>query len=173
MERRYGYLCQNLFGIGAIAICFLLLLPTLRLIPAGAQTQPTADTNREEFDARIFTFFDTLRRGNSDLAFNDLLRTSPLGTPDAIAHSNAMRTRVDELQSHFGNVLAWESLDTKRVGANIVLVRYILMYDQHPVIWTFVFYRKPSITPSAIAPNPNLWVLVEFHFDTDMKSLLR
>jgi hypothetical protein len=75
------------------------------------------------------------------------------------------------LQERLGAILSFEKLDTKRIGTSITLVQYVLMYDRHPVVWTFAFYRKPSSTPSITTSSPT-WVLVELRFDTDMKSLL-
>ena len=180
MERQYGHLYTNLFGIGAVSLCFLLLLQALWFLPVGVQaqfpvgtqSQPPADTNRDDLESRVVSFFETLRRGNSHSAFSALLQGSPLDAPEASTQSIELRTRVEELPEQFGNIFHWERLETKRVGANIALIRYVLLYDNYPVIWTFMFYRKPPLTTSTTASNPNLWVLVELHFDTDMKSLL-
>ena len=169
MEHRRLY--KQIFSIGTVLLCFLLLLPALRFLPAGAQSQPATDVGRDEFDARIQFFFETLRRVGSVPAFDELLRGSPLGTSDANAPLTNLRNRVDGLQADFGDILNWEKLETKRVGTSIVLVRYVLMYDRYPVVWTFTFYRKPPTTPSVTALNQNLWLLVELHFDTDTKSL--
>ena len=163
-------LFKNLFGIGAVVLCFLLLSSSLRLLPVGAQTQST-DANREEFDTRIVAFFDTLQKGPSTSAFYELLRGSPLGAPEASTQSNTLREKIDALQPQFGSILTWERLDIKRIGTSTVLVRYVLMYDYYPVVWTFTFYRKPSSTSSMAISTANQWVLVELHFDTDMKKL--
>ena len=170
MERSHKHLYKNLFIMGTVVLCFLLLLPSLRLLPVGVQAQPT-DANRDEFDVRIQAFFESLRRGPSTPAFDELLRGGPLGTPEAVEESTKLQHSVADLQERLGAILSFEKLDTKRVGTSITLVRYVLMYDRHPVVWTFAFYRKPSSTPSITTPSPT-WVLVELHFDTDMKSLL-
>ena len=171
MERRYEHLYKNLFGMGAILCCFLLLSFVFWLLPAGAQTPLPADTNREEFESRIETFFGTLRRGSStSVALDEFLRGSPLGASDANTQSNALRDRIDDLQQ-FGNIVTWEKLEPRRIGTHIVLARYVLVYDQYPVIWTFVFYRKPPATTSSMTGSAS-WVLIELHFDTHMKNLL-
>jgi|GEM_PF-1877515 len=174
MERRYGHLYTKFFGIGAASFCFLLLLSALGLLPVGAQPQSPADVNRDElFEPRVESFFRTLRGGNSTLAFDTLLQGSPLiGTPEASAQLIALQKRVDDSQDQFGNIFHWERLEIKRVGTNIALVRYILLYDNYPVIWTFTFYRKPSLTTSTTVSSSNLWVIIELHFDTEMKNLL-
>ena len=168
MKRQYEYLHKNFFGIGAALFCFLLLLFFFRLFPAGAQT---TDPNRDELEPRIQTFFNALVKGDTVLAFDGLLRDSPLNFPDASEHVRSVRAKVEELQTDFGAILAAEKIETKRINANIALVRYVSMYEHYPVIWTFTFYRKPSqLSPSSPTSTP--WVLVELHFDMDMKSLL-
>jgi len=174
MERQYKHLHKNLFGMGAVLFCFLLLLPFLRLLPVGAQLSTVTDANVDEFEPRIRLFFESLKRGNSSSAFEQLLSGSPLGTSESITQSNAFRSRVDDLQTQFGNIFTWEKLETtKRIGSNIALVRYVLMYENYPVVWTFMFYRKPLPASGLAGPTPNPpWVLVDLYFDTDMKNLL-
>jgi len=151
--------------MGAALMCALLLLPSLRIIPSGAQAQSAADTGRvQEIDNRIETFFGALMRGSSGSAFEDLLQGSSLGAPSAAPQVVALRTKVDELKL-FGAILHWERYDTRSIGTDVSVVRYILKYDQHPVIWTFVFYRKPSGTSSITSAN-NPWVVLELRFDT-------
>ena len=167
MERQYRQLCKNLLGIGAVLLC-VALLPSFRFLPVSAQTQP-ADTNRgDELDTRIQVFFDALSRGNSTSAFNELLRSSPLlGSPDGNEALTEIQHRVEGL-SQFGNIINWEKLDTRPIGTSITLVRYVLMYDQYPVVWTFTIYRKPAAATSLANPG---WGIVELHFSTDIKNV--
>jgi len=137
----------------------------------GAQTQPPVDINREEFEPRIPFFFTTLSRVGSASAFEELLRGSPLDAPEARASLIDLRRSVDNLQTEFGDILTWERLEIKRVGAHIAVARYVLLYEHYPVVWTFTFYRRPTTTPSVVTPTPNPWVLIELHFEMDMKNL--
>ena len=109
MERQYEHLYKNLYGVGAALICFLLLVPTLRLVPVDAQLPHlSADACRDlGLDRQIEDFFGTLRRGTassipastfssaSSSALETLLRQSPLGTSsnDEVA---ALRAQVDD-----------------------------------------------------------------------------
>ena len=163
MTRQYNRLYKSFFGIGVLLMC-ILLLPSLRILPVGAQAQPVPGTGREqELESRIDAFFGTLSRGNSDSAFNELLRMSPLVSSGAVTQMNALRNRVDELK-RFGEILSWERYETKQIGIDVSVVRYVLKYESHPVNWTFVFYRKPPSASSTAGSNP--WVVIELHFDT-------
>ena len=168
MERQPKHMYKNLPVIGTVLLCILLLSPSLRLLPVGAQTQSTS-ANRDEFDAQILTFFEALKRGSST-AFDELLRGSSLGAPEGTTQLNAIRTKLDDLPPQFGNILAWEKVDVKRIGTSIALVRYVLMYERYPIVWTFSFYRRPSSTSGMTTTGT--WVLVELHFETDLKKLL-
>jgi hypothetical protein len=170
MERRYDHLYKRLYGIGAAVVFVLLLFPAFRLLPTGAQAPTTPDAGREqELSARVQTFFTALSRGNSAPAFEELLRQSPLNAAAAGTELARMRNKVEEFKTQFGDILRWDKHDVKQIGEDIIVMRYILKYDQYPVIWTFAFYRKPS-TASSLG-NSNVWTLVEVHFDTNLGSL--
>jgi len=141
-------------------LCFLLILPLLRMMPADAQTQPVAEINSErELDSRIRLFFESLSRGNTTSAFETSMRTSPLSSSINDASIAEMRSRVESMRIQFGAILNWEKLDPKRIGDDVILLRYILKYEQYPVLWTFAYYRNP---------NTNAWVLIGQNFDTDV-----
>jgi hypothetical protein len=168
--------------MGAVLLCVLLLLSALRLDPAGAQsTSISADTSRvQELDTQIEDFFKALKRGTSttatDTALRDFLRQSSLNSSSTDVA--ALQTKVDECKTKFGEILAWEKYEneSKRIGTDVMLIRYVLKYDQYPVIWTFKFYRKPSAGSSTSgfpsvttgSSGSSTWVLIALHFDTDL-----
>jgi hypothetical protein len=168
--------------MGAALFCVLLLLPTLRLVPVDAQSTSTStpvDVSRvRELDTQIEDFFNDLKRGTMTMtALNNLLRQGSLGSSNSDV--TALRTKVDECKTKFGEILAWEKYDdeSKRIGTDIMQIRYILKYDQYPVIWTFTFYRKPSVSSSPLSFTPSTavssgssstWTLISLHFDTEI-----
>lgn len=169
MKRQYDYLYKSSYVIGAALICSLLLLPTVRIIQVDAQSpMNAADASREAtLDPKIVSFFETLKRGNSLSAFDDLLYQSPLGSSSAGSQTSELQKQVDELRKDFGDILNWDKYETKRMGEDVVVIQYILKYEQCPVIWSFAFYRKPTTASSVTITNPsNPWVLVELRFDT-------
>jgi hypothetical protein len=171
MERQYNHLYKSLYGMGAALACFLLLVPTFWFIPADAQqSPPSADAAREqELDTRITAFFTTLASGNSSAACEEFLRSSPLGA--ATSEVTELRNKTEEARTQFGLILDWEKYKTtERVGEDIVVIRYILKYDQYPVIWTFIYYRKP--TGALSMPTSNPWVLIDLRFDTNILNIL-
>jgi hypothetical protein len=170
MTRKYAHLYKTLYGIVAALTFFLLLLPALRLMPIDAQLTPTADISREQgLDARIHEFLTSLRRGNHTSALDELLQPpSPYSSPNAESQVTDLRKEVEKAGKQFGAILNWERYEAKQIGSDIILVRYILKYEQHPVMWTFLFYRKPSSTLSMTSPST--WVLIQLYFDTNFSE---
>lgn len=171
MERQHGQNFKSLYVIGTAVVCLLLLLPALRLIPAGAQIQPPAEIGKEPaLDGKIEAFFGALRQGNTASAFDDLLKDSPYSLPSSGTSASELRGKVDALKGQIGDIVRWEKLDEKSVGVDIIIYRYILKYDLYPVIWTFYFYRKPT-APTALSTTTNTWGLHSVYFDPDLRNL--
>ena len=178
MERRYDHLYKSLCSIGAVVVCFLLLLPALRFIPVDAQTTPVADPASErELDMRIQTFFRALGKVNSS-ALEEFLRRSVFSTSGMDSPSvEQLRIEIDKAKTEFGEIIDFERIESKQIGTDVFVIRYILKYEQHPVMWKFTFYRKPSSTSGLTTPSipsplatPNPWVLIDLRFNIDMDS---
>lgn len=168
MARQYDLLYKNLYGIGAALVFLLLLLPTLRLMPTNAQISPTADISKElGLDAKISDFFISLKKGNRDPALEELLRQSAYSA--SYAETTNLRKEIEKAGTQFGEIQTWERYEVKQIGSDIILVRYILKYDRYPVMWTFLFYRKPSGTLGMTDPRPP-WELIELYFDTNFSE---
>ena len=175
MERRYDYLYKSLYVVGAAVVCFLLLLPNLRLIPLDAQTTSLADpTSERELDQRIQSFFVALIRDNPSQGIDELLRRSVFSSSGVDSSSvDQLRNNIDKAKTEFGEIIYYEKYGAKRVGEDVFVIRYILKYDRHPVMWKFTFYRKPSNASSLVLSTsavPNPWLLTEIRFGSDMDS---
>jgi hypothetical protein len=155
---------QYLLGGTLLLVLFLSVLPSVPLRPAGAQPV-MGDSSKElykELDDKIRIFFDQLIGGNTTNAFDNLLSQSPLGSSSAPA--TEMRTKLDETKKHVGEFHASEFYEVKPIGKDIVLIRHILKCEYYPVMWTFTFYRKPSLQGSMETP----WQLIELRFDSNL-----
>jgi hypothetical protein len=177
MKRQYDRLCKSLFGIGVVSVCFALLCLAFWFPPADAQLQPTTETSRDiaEPTARIQAFFEALVQANNPSAttsaLSTLLRSSPLlGRADSAQKLDDLQKEVDNLKTEYGTLLRAEKIEAKRIGEDIVVFRYILKHEVHPVIWTVTFYRKPTTSTSSIS-NPNPWVPVGLRYSNDLNQL--
>jgi len=169
MTRKYDHWYKSLYGIAAVLVFFLLLFPALRLTPTEAQITSTTDVSREQgLDVRIQDFFTSLKRGNLTPAFEEFLKHSSYGSSSAEPQVSDLRKEVEKAGTQFGEIQNWEKYEVKPIGSDIILVRYILKYDRHPVMWTFLFYRKPSSTLTIASPST--WELIQLYFDTNFSE---
>ena len=169
MARQYNRMYKNLYGIATAFVLLLLVLSTLWLVPTDAQLTPTLDISREQgLDARITDFFTSLKRGNLASAFDELLQQSAFASPSAEPQVSEYKKEAERAGRQFGEIQNWERFESRQIGSDIVLVRFILKYDRHPVMWTFLYYRKPSSTLSVTSPGT--WELFQLYFDTNFSE---
>jgi len=172
MKQQNNHVYKSFCGAGAALICLLLLFSVFPFLPTDAQIPPSIDAGGNvDFDTRIKAFFTTLANGSSASAFEELLRQSPLGSPDinsqAAEQRNELRSKTDDLKTQLGEIVKWEKYETKYIGEDIALIRYILKHEHYPVIWTFTFYRKP--VPASSFSSSNSWVVIGLDFDTNLR----
>ncbi len=100
-------------------------------------------------------------------SFDVLLKLSPLQNDQEKMQTMIARTK--ELRSKYGEFRKVTPLSSRRVGDNLVLLKYLYECDRYPVIWYFTYYRtfKATETPR----EDEGWVLVAVRFDTDLESL--
>ena len=144
----------------------LLLLALVAHIPLGAQSVGSSTDPGKELDERVRRFFGEVLAGNGPKAFDDLLGSST--ERESLAD---VKKKLEDIRIRFGNFRDYERLNVTPVGEDIVFVRYLLKCDQHPVVWTFTFYRRPPETGS-LSTSSNLWFIIGLRFDTNLDPLL-
>jgi len=171
MERKYDRLCKSFFGIGIAIVCVLLLLPALRVVPAGAQNPPPTGTAGDQalLERRIESFFGLLRDDDFPRAFDVLLAHSSFATTGASQPVANLQSEIRGLISEFGDILHWERIDVQPRGTNVLVIRYVLKHERFPVIFSFAFYRRPTSAHIPLSlSNPNQWGLAELQFETSL-----
>ena len=116
------------------------------------------DSEVSSLQPRIKGFFDSLAtQSNTSDAFQKLFTVSQL--QDQRIQDIVLKT--EELIK-VGTRWRSEFLDTKSVGNDVILIRYLYKNETHPVIWYFTFYRSQSGLP---------WNCIGIRFDTNFDSL--
>lgn len=131
----------------------------------SAAEAPAADPVIELLQSRAAHFLDEVAAGNVQVAYEQLLADSPL-----LKQTEAIRQVVEKIQALKNTAGAWrgyEAVGAKRIGTDVVLLRYVVKCDDFPVIWTFVFYRPPAAAP----PAESVWRVVSVRFDTQLELL--
>lgn len=153
-----------LFGGGAILALALLMSSLLPITPTAAQPT-TPDT---ALDNTVQLFFDSLSKGNTEKALTDLFRNSPMAFGNETMAETTEKT--DAVWKQFGDYRGHDWIDTKTIGNDLVLVRYLTKFESHPVVWTFTFYRTPPQGMTSDLGYP--WKVIGVRFDVNLDVLL-
>lgn len=137
--------------------------------PAPAQETPAPkDEVIDALDARVRPFFESISQGATQQAFDTLLRGSPL----LLQKTDALKSlieRTNQIPARFGRYRSFERIDAKRVGRDLVFLRYLYKCEEFPVVWYFTFYRPPP-RPEAPAEEAT-WRVIVVRFDTEVELL--
>ena len=148
--------------LGLIA---LLIFSSSHLALRGQES--SRDDSQLERHAGLF--FDGVTAGNSNDAFDQLLTGSQIATQLEVVRD--LKAKTDELEKRYGRYRGFERLETRRLGQDVVLLRYLLKCENYPVLWQFTFYRVASATDgSTLRDN---WKLISLKFDTQLEQFAR
>ncbi len=147
-----------------------MLFFAFALAAAGAaqETSPPRDTVLTSLGDRASLFFEGLSRNQTAEAFRELLAGSALADREDAVKQLVAQTA--QLAAKYGRYRGAEQIGSRRVGQDLVLLRYLGKYDQSPVVWTFAFYRPPPLAGAAPA-DPEPWRVVSVQFHTDLERL--
>jgi transcriptional regulator NrdR family protein len=124
-----------------------------------------------QLEERVAQFLEGLSRGKVVESYADLLRDSSLSKP---AQADALKTLIDrtrELEKKYGKYRGYDRVDAKRVGKDLVMLRYLYKCDEFPVVWYVAYYR--DFKRSDTIADANAWVVVSVRFDADLELLLQ
>ncbi|MBQ9370880.1 MAG: hypothetical protein IJU03_01690 [Thermoguttaceae bacterium] len=146
-----------------------------RTTETQAQTQPPQLTMPEIENMRrpIDAFFEAISDPDKDsaAAVNDLLANSALSADEQT--KTKVTEGVKQMNQHFGAYVSFEQIGVKKLGADLVVFRYVYKCQNYPVVWYFTYYfpRSKSTDPST-TPSSEQWRLIGFRYDTNLDAAL-
>ncbi|NLY00031.1 MAG: hypothetical protein GXY83_28365 [Rhodopirellula sp.] len=150
------------------ALCAILVALTCG---ATAFCQEMPDPVVDGLHARALKFLEKVSQGQVETAYQDLLRDSPLMRQ--FEQSETLKELVEKtggLLARYGECRKIERVAAKRVGENLVVLRYLFQCESFPLVWHFVFYRTPA-RDNLPAPVDLPWRLVVVRFDMELEKL--
>jgi len=150
---------------------FVLLVLTLgcdKTVLAQA-TEGEEDPVLTVLDVKIDALFQNLADDGVTVedALAEFLADSPLEKQAEAVKDLADRAKG--LDKQFGQFVAAERVAAKRVGKDLVLLKYLYKAKNYPVVWYFTYYRDFDNTdPTDEAGN---WKIIAVRFDTRLELL--
>lgn len=133
---------------------------------AGAPAQENATLN-DKLAARVSQFLEGVGRGQTQAAYDELLRGSLLITQTKAVE--ALVAKTGQIPEQYGKYRAFEPVDSKQIGNDLVLMRYLYKCENFPVVWYFTFYRTPA--PVELTAENGTWRVITVRFDTRLDQL--
>jgi hypothetical protein len=129
------------------------------------------ESNRDDtqLERQANSFFEGLMAGDQDAAFDKLLAGTQVATRTETIRD--LKDKTDELEPRYGRYRGFERLETRRLGQDVVLLRYVLKCENYPVLWQFAFYRTASTSDTTL-PRDN-WKLISLKFDTQFEPFAK
>ena len=150
-----------------ILVCLLIL--TFCYAGHPARAQEPLDPVISKLDDEVEEFLEEVAKGNEELAFEHLLLGSRLHTQtEAIKQ---MVTRAEQLERTYGQFQEVEQISSKRVGRDLVLLKYLFKCKDFPVVWYFTYYR--DFNSRSLMSDVNTWIVISVKFDTELEELAK
>lgn len=153
--------------------CRMFFVAAVVLLGLPGYARAASDDTKEKdpilstLDARVAQFLEGISLGQSQSAFTDLLSGSQL-----LKQSDALKdlvARTNDLEAKYGKYRAFEQVSAKRIGSDVVLMRYLYKCENFPVVWHLTFYRTPGVGDTG--SKTGTWRVVAVRFDTDLEQL--
>jgi hypothetical protein len=133
-----------------------------------ALAQEPADPDVKMLQQRVDSFFEGISvAGRTQSAYKEFLAGSPL--LKQTEQVDALVARTDQLDDRYGPYRGFEPIAARRVGTDLIFLRYLYKCEQFPVVFYFTFYRAPRGDPPA--ETSNNWRVIIVRFDTELELL--
>jgi hypothetical protein len=149
-------------------LVFLILLTGGGISP-GQDAPPEKDPELLALDVKVGQFLADIAIGETPNAYQDLLAGSRLLKQEKALQ--ALTEKTQQLDTKYGHYRGFEQIAAKRIGSDLVLLRYLYKCEDFPVVWYFTFYRTPKLDEAPLEKTP--WRVVTVRFDTELERLAR
>jgi len=152
-------------GVLCFLTVFAMAIGVGRPLPAQEADEDSAGVLK--LDRTVTRFLDSLHGDDQAKAFDELLKGSQLSrTSDDY---KTLLSRAKEIEKTYGKYQESERVSVKKIGKDLVLLKYLFKCEKFPVVWYFTYYRDFNHSSSA-AEDEN-WVIIAVKFDTQLDSL--
>jgi hypothetical protein len=152
---------------GLVWFSLALAFPYTVAVAQVPEESPVVSELRE----RLTNFFGSLRDHRTQEAYAVLFVDSQLAKPERQNQREQLIKKTAELESVYGRARGYELIQARKVGADLVLFKYLYKCEEYPVVWYIAFYRDVRSVETGSAYGS--WKVISVRFDTDLESLLK
>ena len=155
----------------ALTLLALLLLLAAAARTAAAQDPPAVpDASGSELDPMtdaVQNFFNQISdsSGGAKIGLETLLRNSPFEENAKAEMIKTLAEKINGIPHQFGNYVSFEPIGIKRIGRDLVVLRYLYKCQNYPLVWYFIFYRPTSPENEGAAKS---WQLIHLYYDSQL-----
>jgi len=150
-------------AVHAAALVTIVFITGLPALVQGAAAEP--DETIAALEARVADFLEGVSGGPPQSAYDELLAGSELlKQKEALVE---LVKQTAELDGKYGRYKGFERIAARRIGRDLVLMRYLYKCENFPVVWYFAFYRTAG---EGLTENGD-WRAVIVRFDTNLELL--
>ena len=131
----------NSAALKKILILALIFLCAFQIGNLQANLE-TSKTSESPIEKRIENFFNSLKRGQTDLAFSKLLENSPIAKDKA--NITKLVNETDQTLKKYGKIKEFEKIKKDSIGSRNVRFTYFSYSDNFPLKWEIYFYSGKS-----------------------------
>ena len=95
----------------------------------------------------------------------NLLKNSPFEGNAKDEMIKTLAEKIDSIAGQFGSYISFEQIGVKRIGRDLVVLRYLYKCQNYPLVWYFVFYR-PTASESETAGKT--WQIIHLYYDSQL-----
>jgi hypothetical protein len=78
---------------------------------------------------------------------------------------------AEKVNERFGEYRGFEQIEARRIGQDLVIMKYLYKCESSPVVWYFTFYRPPQQGSDMTGTTTSDWMVIGVRFDTDLEML--
>jgi len=136
---------------------------------SGQEVAAEADPEVVALESKVSQFLEGISDGQVADAYDELLDGSQLKLKEKEKALADLIVKTETLDEKYGGYRSFEKVASKRIGRDLVLVRYLYKCEHFPVVWYFTFYR--TLPSNETTPENAPWRVIAVRFDTRLDLL--
>ncbi|MGI5831886.1 MAG: hypothetical protein ACOX6D_05050 [Thermoguttaceae bacterium] len=132
-----------------------------------SQTTPPSGSGFESQTGLVQDFFEQISNTaeGPQKGLETLLKNSPFEENAKAEMIKTLAGKIEGISGQFGSFVSYELIGTKKIGRDLVVLRYLYKCQNYPIVWYFVFYRP---LPADSNTTNKQWQIIHLYYDSQL-----